>query len=147
MPGSGPVRLVAAALRCYPGEWRRRRGDEAADLALLLMRDGVPARAIAGSYLLGAARARLALPPRRRLGTAVAALLIAASCLGAPLALVSSLTPANAVTVVRPRVTPACAAAGPTRRPLRSRPGQVPLRRQPAAPGLAGSSGCRGQHR
>ena len=106
MAESRPMRLVTAALRCYPRGWRSRRGDEAAELAALLLRDGVPARSIACSYLLGAARTRLALHARRRLGTALSALLIAAAALGTPLALVSSMTPANAVTVVRPRVSP-----------------------------------------
>jgi hypothetical protein len=139
------MRLVRAALRCYPGEWRRRRGDEAAELARLLLRDGVRARAIAGSYLLGAARARVAPGPRRRLGTALAALLIAASGLGAPLAVLSSMTPANAVTVVRPHVSPARDAAAPGQRA--SGPGrcQILVRPGPAEAGHAGSGGCRGQ--
>jgi hypothetical protein len=68
MPGPRRARLVEAALRCYPQRWRSRHGDEAAELAGLLMRDGMPVRSIAWSYLMGAARARLALRPRRRLG-------------------------------------------------------------------------------
>ena len=55
-----PGRLVAAVLRCYPARWRSRHGDEAAELAELLIRDGTPARAVALSYLGGAARERLA---------------------------------------------------------------------------------------
>ena len=59
-----PGRLVAAVLRCYPARWRSRHGDEAAELAELLIRDGTPARAVALSYLCGAARERLAGRPQ-----------------------------------------------------------------------------------
>ena len=34
------TRLVTTVLRCYPARWRRRHGDEAAELAALLIRDG-----------------------------------------------------------------------------------------------------------
>jgi hypothetical protein len=91
-------RLVRAALRCYPERWRHRQGEEAAELARLLIRDGTPARAIAWSYFKGAAAARLVPPPRRRAGAAVGALLAAACSLGVSLALLSSSAPANAVT-------------------------------------------------
>jgi hypothetical protein len=104
MPGPGSARLVATALRCYPRRWRSRHGDEAAELAALLIRDGAPAWSIAGSYLIGAASARLALRPGRRLGAAVAALLAAAGSLGVVLALSSS-APASASSVTRARVT------------------------------------------
>ena len=50
------ARLVQAVLRCYPARWRRRHGDEAAELAALLLRDGTPAGRIAGSYLAPARR-------------------------------------------------------------------------------------------
>jgi hypothetical protein len=83
-------------LRCYPQRWRSRHGEEAAELATLLMRDGTPARSIAWSYLKGAASARLVLQPRRRLGAAVGALLAAACSLGVALALLSSSVPASA---------------------------------------------------
>jgi hypothetical protein len=93
MPGPRPPRLVGAVLRCYPRQWRLRRGAEAAELAVLLMRDGVPARSIAWSYLGGAARERLTAKPGRRLAAA-AALLAAAGALVTPLGLLS--VPANA---------------------------------------------------
>jgi hypothetical protein len=70
-------RLVGAALRCYPARWRRRHGDEAADLAALLVADGTPSAAIAWSYLLGDAREWLTPPPGRSLSTVTAALLAA----------------------------------------------------------------------
>jgi hypothetical protein len=44
-PEAGEGRLVDAALRCYPARWRRRHADEAAELAVLLVRDGTPPRA------------------------------------------------------------------------------------------------------
>lgn len=106
MAGSRPARLVEAALRCYPPRWRSRHGDEAAELATLLMRDGMPVRSIACSYFMGAARARLAPGPRRRLGVAAGTLLlVAAASLGVPLALLSSSAPANAASVIRTRIS------------------------------------------
>jgi hypothetical protein len=103
MPGSRSIRLVESALRCYPQRWRSRHGDEAAEIASLLIRDGTPAHSIAWSYLMGAARTRLVFEPRRRLGAAAGALLLAAGSLGAPLALLSSLAPANAASVAHSR--------------------------------------------
>jgi hypothetical protein len=79
-PKAQAGRLVDAALRCYPARWRRRHGDEAAELAALLIRDGNRAAAIAWSYLVGAAREWLTPHPGRSLST-VAAALLAATCL------------------------------------------------------------------
>jgi hypothetical protein len=115
MAGPRSERLVAAVLRCYPARWRRRHGDEAAELATLLMRDGTPARSIAWNYLTGAARAQLASPPARRVGAAAGALLVTGAGLGLPLALSSS-PPAGAASVTR----------APTRAPARA------LAREPA---------------
>ena len=95
------MRLVQSSLRCYPQRWRSRHGEEAAELARLLMRDGKPARSIAWSYLKGAASARLVLQPRRRLRAAVGALLAAACSVCVSLALLSSSVPASAASVVR----------------------------------------------
>jgi len=50
------ARLIGTALRCYPARWRRRHGDEAAELAALLIADGSSPSSIALSYLAGAAR-------------------------------------------------------------------------------------------
>ena len=105
MPRSRSMRLVESALRCYPQRWRSRHGDEAAEIASLLIRDGTPAHSVAWSYLMGAARARLVTGPRRRLGAAVGALLLAAGSLGVPLALLSSSAPANAASVTHSRAT------------------------------------------
>jgi len=93
-----PGRLVAAVLRCYPARWRSRHGDEAAELAELLIRDGTPARSVALSYLGGAARARLTGKPSRRVA---AALIVAAGSLGAPLTLLSAGPAAGAAHVSR----------------------------------------------
>lgn len=95
--------LVESALHCYPQRWRRRHGDEAAEIASLLIRDGIPAHSVAWSYLVGAARTRLVIEPRRRLGAAVGALLLAVCSLGVPVALLSSLAPANAASVAHSR--------------------------------------------
>jgi hypothetical protein len=97
------MRLVESALRCYPQRWRSRHGDEAAEIAILLIRDGTPAHSVAWSYLMGAARTRLVTGPRRRVGAAVGALLLAAGSLGVPLALLSSSAPANAASVTHSR--------------------------------------------
>jgi hypothetical protein len=97
------MRLVESALRCYPQRWRSRHGDEAAEIASLLIRDGTPAHSVAWSYLMGAARTRLVIEPRRRLGAAVGALLLAVGSLGVPLALLSSSAPANAASVAHSR--------------------------------------------
>jgi hypothetical protein len=103
MPAPRSMRLVESALRCYPQRWRSRHGDEAAEIAILLISDGTPARSIAWSYLMGAARTRLVIGPRRRLGVAAGALLLAAGSLGVPLALLSSSAPANAASVAHSR--------------------------------------------
>jgi hypothetical protein len=97
------MRLVESALRCYPQRWRSRHGDEAAEIASLLIRDGTPAHSVAWSYLIGAARMRLVIEPRWRLGAAVGALLLAVCSLGVPLALLSSSAPANAASVAHSR--------------------------------------------
>jgi DNA-binding IclR family transcriptional regulator len=98
------MRMVESALRCYPHRWRSRHGDEAAEIATLLIRDGTPAYSVAWSYLMGAARTRLVIGPRRRLGVAVGALLLAVCSLAVPLALASS-APANAASVTHARTT------------------------------------------
>jgi len=90
------TRLVEAVLRCYPARWRRRHGDEAADLAALLIRDGIPAGSVAWSYLAGAARAWLTPRPGRRLSTVACALLVAAGSLGVSAGLLASTVPARA---------------------------------------------------
>ena len=74
------TRLVETVLRCYPARWRRRHGEEAAELAALLIRDGTPAGSIAWSYLAGATREWLTPRPVRRLSTVACALLVAATC-------------------------------------------------------------------
>ena len=66
-------RLIEAAVRCYPTRWRDRHGDEAIELAALLVRDGTSGVSVAWSYLRGAAREQLVVRPTRRLGATVAA--------------------------------------------------------------------------
>jgi hypothetical protein len=96
MDGPRATRLVKAVLRCYPARWRRRHGDEAAELAALLIRDGTPAGSIAWSYLAGAAREWLTPRPGRRLSTVAGALLVAAGSLGVSAGLLASTVPARA---------------------------------------------------
>jgi hypothetical protein len=90
------ARLVETVLRCYPARWRRRHGEEAAELAALLIRNGTPAGSVAWSYLAGAARERLTPRPGRHLTTVACALLVAACSLGVSAELLASAAPARA---------------------------------------------------
>ena len=95
-PEAGEGRLVGASLRCYPARWRRRHGEEAAELAALLIRDGAPATSIAWSYLIGAVREWLAPRPGRPLSAAAAALVAATCLIGFSAALLAGTVPAKA---------------------------------------------------
>ena len=106
--------LVEAVLRCYPARWRRRHGDEAAELAALLIRDGTPVSSIAWSYLAGAAREWLTSRPGRRLSTVACALLVAACSLGIAAGLLPATAPARA------------ASTSPAHGRVHCRPGPVP---------------------
>jgi len=90
------ARLVETVLRCYPARWRRRHGEEAAELAALLIRDGTPAVSVAWSYLAGAAREWLTPRPGRYLTAVACALLVAAGSLGVSAGLLASAAPARA---------------------------------------------------
>jgi hypothetical protein len=107
-------RLVDAALRCYPARWRRRHGEEAAELAALLIADGTPAASIAWSYLAGAAREWLAPRPGRSRSTVAAALLAAACLLGFSAALVAGTVPAKAAGTAQPPPGPVSPKIMPT---------------------------------
>jgi hypothetical protein len=96
MDDPGAARLVETVLRCYPARWRRRHGEEAAELATLLIRDGTPAVSVAWSYLAGAAREWLTPRPGRYLTAVACALLIAACSLGVSAGLLASAAPARA---------------------------------------------------
>jgi hypothetical protein len=121
MPGLPPARVVRLALRCYPRRWRRRHGTEAAELAALLIADGVPARSVAWSYLCAAARERLTPQPGHRLAAAAAAVLIAGGSLGVPLGLLSASAPASAASAAQAHPASRGAHPGCTRHP-RPRP-------------------------
>ncbi len=95
-------RLVASALRCYPARWRRRHGDEAAELAALLIRDGKPAVSVAFSFLAGAAREWL-VPGGRRVTAPACALLAAACLVSVSAALAASAGPARAASTAAGR--------------------------------------------
>jgi hypothetical protein len=96
MDGPRAARLVETVLRCYPARWQRRHGEEAAELAALLIRDGTPAVSVAWSYLAGAARAWLTPRPGRHLAAVACALLAAACSLGVSAGLLASAAPARA---------------------------------------------------
>jgi len=124
------ARLVQAALRCYPARWQRRHGDEAAELATLLIRDGTPAGSVALSYLAGAAREWLTprpvrqpvrrprRRPGRRLSAAACALLAAACSLGVSAGLLASAGPARAASPSPARPPAPC-------QPARCQPGSA----------------------
>jgi hypothetical protein len=101
MDGPPAPRLVHTVLRCYPARWRRRHGDEAAELAALLIRDGTPPAAVAGSYLAGAGREWLTPRPGRRVSAVACALLVAAGALGVSTGLLASAGPARAASTSR----------------------------------------------
>jgi hypothetical protein len=105
------ARLVEAALRCYPHRWRRH-GDEAAELAALLIKDGTPPVSIALSYLAGAVRERLT-PHPGRLSAVACAVLVAACALGVSTALLASTMPAKAVGTGQPSAPGHCLADSP----------------------------------
>jgi hypothetical protein len=112
MDDSRAARLVERVLRCYPARWRRRHGDEAVELAALLIRDGTPAGSIAWSYLAGAAREWLTPRPSRRLSTVACALLVAACSLGVSAGLLASAAPARAASTSQ---APASTSQAPAR--------------------------------
>ena len=120
------TRLVETVLRCYPARWRRRHGEEAAELAALLIRDGTPASSIAGSYLAGAAREWLTPRPSRRLSLAVCALLVAVGSLGVSAGLLPSTVPARAAVTSHPH-GPAHCRPGPPE----PGPGVIPVPGRP----------------
>ena len=116
--------LVAIALRCYPARWRQRHGDEAAELAALLIRDGTPAGSVAWSYLAGAAREWLTPRLDRRFSAAAVAVLVVLCSLGASAGLVASAGPARAAGPSQARGPAHC-------RPLAATPGVGPATGRP----------------
>jgi hypothetical protein len=121
MDNSRTARLIAVMLRCYPARWRRRHGDEAAELAALLIRDGTPPGAIARSYLAGAAREWLTPRPGRRLNTVACALLAATCLLGVSAGLLASAGPAKAASTSQPHPRAQCRPGSPQVVPARGR--------------------------
>jgi hypothetical protein len=105
--------MVRTVLRCYPARWQRRHGDEAAELATLLIRDGTPAASIAWSYLAGAAREWLTPGPGRRLSVVACALLVAACSLGVSGGLLASARPARAASTSQAHPSAHCRPGSP----------------------------------
>ncbi|MGO9581684.1 MAG: hypothetical protein ACLP36_02645 [Acidimicrobiales bacterium] len=134
------ARLIEAALRCYPTRWRERHGEEAIELARLLLNDGMPAVAVAWSYLRGAAREQ-AVRPGRRLGTTLAAVLAGVTLIGAPLVLLDSLSPAGAApdNQIVVLISSHSDAAGQLESVFRSHHFDIDVEKAPSSPGQAGS--------
>jgi len=107
------ARLIEIVLRCYPARWRRRHGDEAGELAALLVRDGTPAGSIALSYLAGAAREWLAPRPGRPLTMVACALLVAVCSLGVSAGLLGSAGAARAASTSEQRERVHCRPVSP----------------------------------
>ena len=107
------TRLIESVLRCYPARWRHRHGEEAAELAALLIRDGTPAGSVAWSYLAGAAREWLTPHPGRHLTAVACALLVAACSLGVSAGLLASAAPARAASTSQPRGRAHCRPGSP----------------------------------
>jgi hypothetical protein len=128
MDGPRTTRLVETALRCYPARWRLRHGDEAAEVAVLLIRDGTPAGSIAWSYLAGAAREWLTPRPGRRLTAVACALLVVACSLGVSAGLLASAGSARAASRSQARGHAHCPSAPPG-----SLPGGFPAPGHPRA--------------
>jgi hypothetical protein len=113
MNAARAARLVETVLRCYPARWRRRHGEEAAELAALLIRDGTPAVSVAWSYLGGAAREWLTPRPGRHLTAVACALLVAACSLGVSAGLLASAAPARAASTSQARGRAHCRPGSP----------------------------------
>ena len=126
MDGSRTSRLVGAALRCYPGHWRRRHGDEAVEVAMLLIGDGTPAASVAFSYLAGAAREWITPRPGRRLSAMACALVAATGLLGVSVGLLASAGPARAAGPSQVHATGHCSPGLPLAAVI-SAPGHPPL--------------------
>jgi hypothetical protein len=126
MDDSRTARLVETVLRCYPARWRRRHGEEAAELAALLIRDGTPAGSVAWSYLAGAAREWLTPRSGRHLTAVACALLVAACSLGVSAGLLASAGPARAASTSQARGRAHCRPAS-----LEPVPGVLPATGRP----------------
>jgi hypothetical protein len=113
MDGPQVPALVRTALRCYPARWRQRHGDEAAEVAVLLIRDGDAASTIAMSYLAGAVREWLRPLPGRRVSPVACALLTAACSLALSAGLLASASPARAATPAQGHGAVHCAVVPP----------------------------------
>ena len=113
MDADRATRLIETVLRCYPARWRHRHGEEAAELAALLMRDGTPAGSVAWSYLAGAAREWLTPRPGRHLTAVACALLVAACSLGVSAGLLASAAPARAASTSQARGRAHCRPGSP----------------------------------
>jgi hypothetical protein len=113
MDADRATRLIETMLRCYPARWRHRHGEEAAELAALLMRDGTPAGSVAWSYLAGAAREWLTPRPGRHLTAVACALLVAACSVTVSTGLLAPAAPARAASTSQARGRVHCRPGSP----------------------------------
>jgi hypothetical protein len=112
------ARLIQTVLRCYPARWRRRHGEEAAELAVLLLGDGTPAGSIAWSFLAGATRAWLTPRPGRPLSAVACALLVAVCSAGVSVGLLASAVPARAASTSQAHGSTHCQPGSPAPVPV-----------------------------
>ena len=146
MDEPGTTRLIETALRCYPARWRRRHGDEAAELAALLIRDGAPAGSIAWSYLAARPGNGSCRAAGRRLSVTACALLVAACLLGASAGMLASAAPARAASTSQPHGPAPCRPGSPGLFQLRLLPtGHPPMIIREA--GLSDSADAAGARR
>ncbi len=138
MVGRWPSRLVRAALCCYPARWRDRHGDEASELAELLMRNGSSAGSVAWSYLAGAVREWVLPRPGRRFRVALGAL-AAAGSLSVPMLVFASAGQASAASAVRIVITRPGHAVAQLQTSLREHHFDVSVREEPVPPRLVGT--------
>jgi hypothetical protein len=136
--GRWPSRLVRAALCCYPARWRERHGDEATELAELLIRDGSSAGSVAWSYLAGAAREWVLAGTGRRLRVALGAL-AAAGSLSVSMLLFAAAGQASAASAVRIVITRPGHAVAQLQTLLREHHFDVSVREEPVPPRLVGT--------
>ncbi len=140
MPRRAQSRVVEMTVRCYPPSWRDRHGDEATELAQLLMRDGMSAALVVCSYLRGAVREQLVARQRGRLGRTVRSLVVAAAVIVVPLVLLDPSTAANASgTEVIAVISSRGHAVAQLESVFRSHHFNIQVEVEPAAPSRVGS--------
>ena len=138
MLANSQERLLRLALHCYPERWRARHGNEARELAILLVQDGVPLRSTTWSYFKGAAKERLR-ARGRRLRAGAAALVAATSLMAMSLLISVPPSPAGAAPVVRAVISNRSQAAAELEEVFRAHHFDITVEQLPVSPSLVGS--------